>query len=90
MRDYFAIHQSQMLESGMLPPVKQKLVVNTNSKIIEAMESLKDKDAALAKDVASSIFDLSLLAQKEVDPNDLSKFVAKFTKTLENLLARKV
>jgi molecular chaperone HtpG len=90
MRDYFAIHQSHMVESGMLPPVKQKLVVNTNSKIIEAMESLKDKDADLAKDVASSIFDLSLLAQKEVDPNDLSKFVAKFTKTLENLLARKV
>jgi molecular chaperone HtpG len=86
MRDYFAIHQPEMVASGMLPPLKQKLIVNTNSKLMCAIEKVGAKDETLAKELTSNIYDMSLLAQKEVDPKAIQGFVSKFTCLLEKLL----
>jgi molecular chaperone HtpG len=90
MRDYFAMHQPDMVASGMLPPLKQKLIVNTNSKLMCAIEKVGAKDESLAKELALNIYDLSLLSQKEVDPKAVNGFVSKFTCLLEKLLTNTI
>lgn len=85
MRDYFAIHQPEMVASGMLPPLKQKLIVNTNSRLISAIKSLELKDETLAKELAEQVYELSLLSQKEIDPKMLNGFISRSTAVLEKL-----
>lgn len=82
MRDYFAIHQPEM--QSMMPPLKQKLVINTNSKLMSAIHSLKDQD--LAKDLVTQVYDLALLSQKEMDPKSLNTFIGRTNSILEKLL----
>ncbi|MGE5196074.1 MAG: molecular chaperone HtpG [Anaerolineae bacterium] len=83
MRDYFALSEQA------LPPSmhdKRTFVINTNSPLITSIYAFKDKDPALAQEMAEHLYDLSLLAQKELDPAALSHFVARSSHVLEKLL----
>ena len=82
LRDY-------MLLSGQaLPPSlsdKKTFVINTNSKLIASIFSLKEKKPELAKELIDHVYELSLLAQKELEPDALTNFVARSSKILEKL-----
>ncbi|MFZ0565088.1 MAG: molecular chaperone HtpG [Chlamydiales bacterium] len=65
--------------------VKPTLVVNTNSKLIQAIHQVEDKDPALAKEMAQEVYDLVLLSQREMEPEALSEFISRSTSVLEKL-----
>lgn len=83
MRDYLALSGEKTF------PAKHTFVVNTNSKLISSLYSLKDSNPELAKEMVHHLFDLSLLAQKELSPDALSSFVSRSTKVLEGILDQK-
>lgn len=83
MRDYMAL-SDQPLPANLIS--KRKFVVNTNSKLISSLYSLKDSNPELAKEMVCHLYDLSLLAQKELEPKEIASFVARSSRVLENLL----
>jgi len=66
---------------------KGKLVVNTNSPLIHAIFGLKDKKPSLAKELAAQVYDLSLLSQKELGPDQLTQFIDRSNRIYEELLS---
>ncbi|MBS3904612.1 MAG: molecular chaperone HtpG [Simkania sp.] len=82
LRDYLAL-SGQPLPSGLTS--KRTLVLNTNNKLVSAIYHLKDKKPELAKEMSSHLYELSLLAQKELDPAALSGFIERNTRVLEQL-----
>lgn len=83
MRDYMAL-------SGQSLPIsltdKRTFVVNTNSKLINRIYGLRTKDPELAKEMIHHLYQLSLLSQKELAPEELSSFVERSGRVLEKLL----
>ncbi|MBS0648560.1 MAG: molecular chaperone HtpG [Verrucomicrobia bacterium] len=65
---------------------KKTFVVNTNNPLIESLYKLQATKPELAQDVAHHLYDLSLLAQKEIEPAAMSSFIQRSTQVLENLL----
>lgn len=82
MRDYLAMTQKEMPK---LPLGPQTLVVNTNNTLVNAILTLKEKDLNLAQKLIKQLYDLSLLGQKELHPENLSAFVNQTTEVLEEL-----
>lgn len=83
MREYLA------LSGQSLPPSlgeKRTFVVNTNSKLISSIYGLKNKDPELAKEMMTQVYELSLLSQKELEPEALSNFASRSSRLLEKLL----
>ena len=80
LRDYMALTQGK---SGM--QAKKTFVVNTNNPLIQTIERLHQKEPAIAQEIAKSVYDLSLLSQRELEPADLEKVVARQTEVLEKL-----
>jgi molecular chaperone HtpG len=80
-RDY--IHLTQ----GKKENTKKKFVVNTNHKLIQTISRLHQKQPEVASSLAKSLYDLSLLAQKEVGPDELGPIVARQTEVLEKISA---
>ena len=70
-------------KSGM--QAKKTFVVNTNNPLIQTIERLHQKEPAIAQEIAKSVYDLSLLSQRELEPADLEKVVARQTEVLEKL-----
>ncbi len=83
LRDYLAV-SGQAIPPGLAN--KKTLVLNTNSKLVSAIYSLKDAKPELAKEMSSHLYELSLLAQKELDPSALSAFIERNTRVLEQLV----
>lgn len=81
LRDYISLTQGKR-EKGLGP---KKFVINTNSKLIQSMTRLTAKQPEVAKEIAQGIYDLSMLAQRELDPADLAKVVTRQTEVLEKL-----
>lgn len=81
MRDYFALSADMPL-----PPQTKTFVVNTNSKLINSIYGLKDKDPDLAKNILQQVYELSLLSQKELDPAQLAQFIERSNANLEKLI----
>jgi len=65
--------------------MKNKFVVNTNNKFIQAIQDIAPKNPELAKELARQTYDLALLAQHEIDPDHLQGFVNRTTHVLEEL-----
>lgn len=84
MRDYIALTQGK---SASFFKAKKTFVVNTNSKLIQAITKISPKQPEIAKEMAQSVYDLSLLAQREVEPGDLDRVLSQQTKILEKLAA---
>lgn len=82
MREHFALRGEELPSSVT---GKKIFVVNTNSKLINAIYALKGKDPELAKEMTAHLLDLTLLGQKEITPDALSTFVTRTTHILEKL-----
>ncbi len=80
-RDYIALTQGKR-EPGF---GTKKFVVNTNSKLVQAMVRLQHKQPDVAQEIAKGVYDLSLLAQRELDPSELAQVVFRQTEVLEKL-----
>ncbi len=85
LRDYLTMTQKEMPK---MPLGGQTLVVNTNNSLVNAILTLKEKDPALAQKLTKELYDLSLLGQKELHPENLSAFIHQTTEILELLTAK--
>ncbi len=83
VRDYF-LASGQKVPTG--PSHKKTFVVNTNNKLINAIYHLQEKNPALAKEMGSHLYDLSLLGQREFEPGSIASFIERSTRVLEELL----
>lgn len=79
------------LTGQTLPPslsAKKTLILNTNSKLVRAIYTLKDTDPTLAQELTHQLYDLSLFSQKEFDPSTLTTFITRTTTLLEKLTTK--
>lgn len=83
MRDTLALSQ-QSFPSGMMD--KKKFIVNTNSKLMNALPHMERKSPELAKELVQQIYELSLLSQRELEPAKLSEFIDRSRRVLEQLV----
>lgn len=82
MRETLALSQNT---SAMPFKPKQTFVVNTNNKLINALYDMRHKNPDLAKEMLMHLYDLSLLSQKELEPTQLSSFIARASRVLEQV-----
>lgn len=82
LRDQMAYH-NQSVSHAFLKPT---LVVNTNSKLINSIYSMEQKDPKLAEEMVKQVYDLACLSQRELAPENLSAFVERSTEILEKLM----
>jgi molecular chaperone HtpG len=82
MRDAMALsgHNMPAFEA------KKTFVVNTNNPLIESLYQMQDSQPELANEVAHHLYDLSMLAQKEIEPAKMAAFINRSTQVLEKLL----
>jgi molecular chaperone HtpG len=82
------MRETMTLAQHQLPldlAAKRTFVVNTNNKLIQSVYHLKEKDPVLAQEMVHHLYELSLLAQRELDPSSLSQFVARSNRILEKM-----
>jgi molecular chaperone HtpG len=82
LRDYMSLTQGK---KGF--EAKKTFVVNTNNKLIQTIFRLHKKEPEMASSIAKSIYDLSLLAQREIEPAHLEEIVAHQNELLEKMAA---
>ena len=63
--------------------IKPTFIINTNSKLINAIHSVEERDPELAKQMAREVYDLARLSQREMEPEALADFVSRSTSVLE-------
>jgi molecular chaperone HtpG len=82
------MRETMALAQQTLPPTlstKRTFVVNTNSKLVQSIYQLKEKDADLAKEMVRHLYELSLLSQRELEPSALPQFVTRSNSILEKM-----
>lgn len=80
-RDYFVmqkINAEHILK-------KKTLVVNTNNKLVQAIDRLQNTHPEIAQEMAKGIYGLTLLSQREVEPKDFEQVVKQQAEILEKL-----
>lgn len=80
-RDYFVmqkINATHLLK-------KKTLVVNTNNKLVQAIERLQEKHPEIAQEMAKGIYGLTLLSQREVEAKEFEQVISQQTQILERL-----
>jgi molecular chaperone HtpG len=70
-------------------PEKRTLVVNTNSSLLSAIAKLDATDPELAQELVVEVYELALLAQRELKPQQLNGFVQRSQRVLEKLARQK-
>lgn len=81
-RDYMTLTQGK---SATLMQPKKTFIVNTNSKLIQAIHRLSSKQPEIAKEMAQGVYDLSLLAQREVESGEIDRVLSSQNQILEKL-----
>lgn len=89
MRDYMT-QMDPTGASGLLNSFKKKMVVNTNSPLIQAIKELEGEDPELATQLVHEVYDLALLTQREMQENTLSDFINRTNRLLESLVRKVV
>lgn len=69
-------------------PEKHTLVVNTNSALLAAIMRLDASDPTLAQELVVEVYELALLAQRELKPQQLNAFVQRSQRVLEKLAGK--
>jgi molecular chaperone HtpG len=82
LRDYMTLTQGKPM-AGLL--TKKTFIVNTNNKLIQAIQRLQTKQPDVAQELARHVYDLSLLSQKELEPSEVEQVIANHTTVLEKL-----
>ncbi|MDP1834526.1 MAG: molecular chaperone HtpG [Chlamydiales bacterium] len=85
-REYVQTAELDGFEVSMLG--KPKLIVNTNSPLINAIVKLEESDASLAEDMVQEVYQLAQLSQRELSQEALGAFVTRSHKILETLAQR--
>ncbi len=80
-RDYFVM---QKINAAHLLK-KKTLVVNTNNKLVQAIDRLQNEHPEVAQEMAKGIYGLTLLSQREVEPKDFEQVIKQQTEILERL-----
>lgn len=84
MRDYLMrLNPDDSIKASALG--KKKFIVNTNNALISSIQKLDQRNPDLAKDLTREIYELTLLSQKEMDPEALHEFVNRSNRVLEAL-----
>ncbi|MBI3900580.1 MAG: molecular chaperone HtpG, partial [Chlamydiia bacterium] len=83
LRDYLILTQGKQSSHQLQP--KKSFIVNTNNRLVQAIEKLSSKEPQLAKELAKSLYHLSLLGQREVKPGELEQVLMQQTTVLEKL-----
>ena len=84
MRDSLAYQNREFMKQAR-SFIKPTFVINTNSKLINAIHAVEKTDPGLAQQMAREVYDLACLSQKEMEPEGMSEFVARSTSVLEAL-----
>lgn len=82
MRDYLTMTQKEMPKELF---GKHTFVVNTNNKLIEQIDKIREKQPELAKQLVLQLYHTSLLAQKELHPESLPDYIKQTNSVLEQL-----
>lgn len=84
MRDYFMMSNPEMANAF---PEKRTLLLNSSSPLVQAISKMEDSE--LAKELTKQVYELALLSQKELRPEQLGDFVTRSSKLLEKLVLGK-
>lgn len=84
LREYLTLTQEKADFAGL---EKKTFVVNTNNKLVLLAWSLASKKPDVAQNLARQIYDLSRLAQKELDSREIDQMVSREQSLLEQLAA---
>ncbi len=82
LRDYLTLTQGTAMPHLLS---KRTFVVNTNNRLIQSIQRLQTKQPDVAQELARHVYDLALLAQKELEPSQVEQVVAHQTTMLEKL-----
>lgn len=82
MRDYMKTIDPQ---GKMGLDSKRTLVLNTNNALVSSLPKMEHKDPELAKELAQEVIDISLLSQREMNPESLQVFIKRTTQIIEKL-----
>jgi len=83
-RDYLTLTQGKRAPDLFS---KKTFIVNTNNKLVQTITKLQNNHPETAEKLAKHLFDLTLLAQKELEPASVEQVVANQTTMLETLSA---
>lgn len=84
MRDYMqSMNAGAALDSNDF--IKKTFIVNTNNKLVQAIEKIGKKDQNLAKDLVKQTYELALLSQREMSPSILNNYIQRTNHVLEQL-----
>ncbi len=86
MRDQLAMRNPEMMQ-GLVKPT---FVINTNHKLIQAIQLVGESDDALAQEMVREVYDLARLSQREMDSGSIGDFIERSTQVLEKLACRAV
>ncbi len=87
LRDSLAYHgRKEFKEMGAF--IKPIFVINTNSRLIQAIPDVERSDPELASKIAREVYDLALLSQREMEPEGLAAFISRSTSVLEELAVK--
>jgi molecular chaperone HtpG len=82
MRDYFLTLDPQ---GSMSHLVKHTFVINTNNPLLSSAYKLAKKNPELSKDIVQQVYELSLLSQREIEPERLNDFIARSNRVMQGL-----
>ena len=85
MRDYMVSMDPNKGSAEMEMFGKRTFVVNTNHKLVHSVQNLEGKNPDLAKALVQHMYDLALLSQREMNPDQLNAFVNRSSEVLEQL-----
>lgn len=72
--------------SGNLNKIgKRTFIANTNSPLMRAVQQLDQHNPELAEDLVKEVFELSLLSQREMNPDGMNEFILRSTRLLEKM-----
>lgn len=84
MRDYMM----SLNPTGAAEPmdfIQKTFVVNTNNKLVQAIEKIGHNNPDLAKELVRQTYELALLSQREMSPATLNAYVQRTNHVLEQL-----
>ncbi|MBS0622951.1 MAG: molecular chaperone HtpG [Verrucomicrobia bacterium] len=87
MRDYLAVADPSGKHSEFLKG-KQTLVVNTNNKLLGAIAKIYPSQPKLASQMLEQVVAGARIAQREMDPHELDKYLSRNHAILEQLVVK--
>lgn len=85
MRDYMMQLDPKDAANKMKLLKAHTFVVNTNNHLMNAIQRLNKVDPELAADLVKQTYELSLLSQREIDPETINTFIQRNNRVLEKL-----